>query len=844
MAGKKKPVIFLAFANEHSLSPKHLGHLPKEEKRIMKALGRVRSSGDFEISSRFHADLETVCDEFRQHRDRIVIFHFGGHADSYRLQLASPTGASQAAHAKGLVTFLSGRKAPQLVFLNACATEKQAEDLLNAGVRAVIATSQAIYDDKACEFAEKFYKSFASGASISKAFDEANAQILLVPDNGIEKRDLLDPEKCRKIGMKRNSAGVEPWKLFSKQEEVNWKLSDSLLHLGDRPDPANPTHLPESPDFFYPLRLGHEVRRPIEPGEREAPILEFPMWIENPERWRKRFEEEPAERVRDRWLNQPGLHAIVGEPGGGKTTLLRHWAQALADMSTPEKLIVPFYIPLRKVTDEGLTAYFARSIGQGGDGLDVSAYLEDEPPHQPVWLFDGLDELPKAIQEDWLKIIERQQRHVCIVTCRTALYSSELRRHFGEPHYLMGLRTDDQKAFLGQLRVTWQKAGEPNFQSGGVEWANVLHTKLQKNEQLTRLAGSPLLLRLIALTNPPNNEVKDLPANRVGFYRDAFEELLRTRTDLDPDDPVPLELTEFLAALAYEVSKDELVAEVPRRTFLKHAKKLSDKNRKMIKQSSILKPMGNSSFQWLHLTFQEWLLAEYLYEQSNLLAAVKNYWVTPQFDEILSLLWGLASEKGRFGATSYLVKQGRLNSRGKIYARSGLRVALHLWKRSGVVLDEPSLELLEMTINTSFFRKAVVALDRFTPSQVLQRLAEDDSVRELVTRNLTDPEIFQKFAEHKQVRKYVAENIDASAAILLRLAEDEDWEVRWNVAASPNAPTEILRALAEDEHEEVRRQVARNPNTPIETLQILAEDEAKYVRWYVIKNPNAHPEWF
>ena len=50
--------------------------------------------------------------------------------------------------------------------------------------------------------------------------------------------------------------------------------------------------------------------------------------------------------------------------------------------------------------------------------------------------------------------------------------------------------------------------------------------------------------------------------------------------------------------------------------------------------------------------------------------------------------------------------------------------------------------------------------------------------------------------------------------ILERLANDEDFYVRWHVAENHNTPPETLERLANDHFYYVRLGVTRNPNTP------------------------------
>jgi hypothetical protein len=124
-----KPVILLAFANDRD---RHLRDLEKEHHDILHALERAQSAELCDVKSIPGA---TAADIFRAfldtgQRNRIAVFHFGGHADDYHLLLESNEGRTEAAHAAGLAGFLGQQRGLQLVFLNGCSTGPQARGLL------------------------------------------------------------------------------------------------------------------------------------------------------------------------------------------------------------------------------------------------------------------------------------------------------------------------------------------------------------------------------------------------------------------------------------------------------------------------------------------------------------------------------------------------------------------------------------------------------------------------------------------------------------------------------------------------------------------------------------------
>ena len=174
-----KPVIFLAFANVRDDSVPYLRNLPGEQRSVRLALEKARTAGLCEIVERANATTKEILDVFQhpEYRNRIAIFHYGGHANGFQLLLESPEGGASPAFAVGFAEFLGQQQGLQLVFLNCCSTQPQVHGLLEANISAVIATSQSIADQLATDLAARFYNGLAGGATIRTAYNEAVASI-------------------------------------------------------------------------------------------------------------------------------------------------------------------------------------------------------------------------------------------------------------------------------------------------------------------------------------------------------------------------------------------------------------------------------------------------------------------------------------------------------------------------------------------------------------------------------------------------------------------------------------------------------------------------------------------
>ncbi len=181
------PVFLLAFANDRSDRAQYLRNLPEELREIRAALDQAKSQGLCDYVYLANATLTEILDTFTnsEYRNRIAGFHYAGHANDFQLMLETNDGRVATADAAGLAAFLSRQLGLQLVFLNGCSTRRQVEALLEANVPLVIATSQAIKDDVAKEFASRFYRGLASGINVQAAYREAEAAVRAQGDGNL-----------------------------------------------------------------------------------------------------------------------------------------------------------------------------------------------------------------------------------------------------------------------------------------------------------------------------------------------------------------------------------------------------------------------------------------------------------------------------------------------------------------------------------------------------------------------------------------------------------------------------------------------------------------------------------
>jgi formylglycine-generating enzyme required for sulfatase activity len=245
------PVIILAFANEQE-GRRYLRDLPQELRKLSAILAGAETKRLCRPVVLPNATLDDIFAAFTTHRDRVVAFHYAGHADSARLLLESASGGGDgAANAAGVATFLGQCHGLQLVFLNGCSTRGQAARLLGVGVAAVIATARAIEDSVARDFAAAFYTELVAGFRLRAAYEASRGRILAAhgeaTTNYYQNRELLATAR-EPDGIDAADDNGFPWEFRPGTELVErWSLPDAagnpLLGL-----PAVPERdLPESP---------------------------------------------------------------------------------------------------------------------------------------------------------------------------------------------------------------------------------------------------------------------------------------------------------------------------------------------------------------------------------------------------------------------------------------------------------------------------------------------------------------------------------------------------------------------------------------------------------------------
>nr|WP_156942083.1 CHAT domain-containing protein [Mesorhizobium sp. LNHC220B00] len=124
------------------------------------------------------------------------IVHIAAHGRDDRLVLASRSGAEIALTPSRLATFLSDKRPPQLIYLNACDSQGIAKEIVEF-VPMAIGSTALITNGSARSAAIAFYQRVFDGSSVGRAFDVCKAMLEGTADDQasvvLHKRPELDP---------------------------------------------------------------------------------------------------------------------------------------------------------------------------------------------------------------------------------------------------------------------------------------------------------------------------------------------------------------------------------------------------------------------------------------------------------------------------------------------------------------------------------------------------------------------------------------------------------------------------------------------------------------------------
>ncbi len=363
---------------------------------------------------------------------------------------------------------------------------------------------------------------------------------------------------------------------------------------------------------------------------------------------------------------------VLGGPGVGKSTFLRKVGlEALKGKHTDQQdrfhhACIPVFLALQRFNSKEIKIeqVIAREFEACGfpDAADFAqAALEGG---KLLILLDGLDEVPLEHLDHAITqiqdLVDRYSQNRFIASCRVAAYKG------GFPRFkdvAMAAFEDEQ---IEQFIRNWFRSPQDQETNTADQCWELL--KRPEYAAAKELAQTPLLLTLLCAVY---DEGLDFPKNRAALYGEALDVLLRKWASEKriQHNPIYQELSlelerELLADIAFEsfvedqlfFNKRSVTDQI--RAFLvsnlnapKHLD--SEKVLEAIEvQQGILVERARDAYSFSHLTFQEYLTAQYIVDNQQIEWLVTNHLTDDRWKEVFLLVAGLMP--GRKGADQLL----------------------------------------------------------------------------------------------------------------------------------------------------------------------------------------------
>ncbi|MEM9217464.1 MAG: NACHT domain-containing protein [Cyanobacteria bacterium P01_F01_bin.150] len=349
---------------------------------------------------------------------------------------------------------------------------------------------------------------------------------------------------------------------------------------------------------------------------------------------------------------------VVGEPGSGKSVLLKHmaWSYGLGKLDWLSDRPVVILLDLYRLSDPDLDE--ATLIQALVDTFDRNQFPNAEQfvsqaldSSSLMLLLDGLDEVNSEVRVHVVQVIRDmlKKHRDCriVITCRTAIYKGE---------FIDIVERKLEVVEFSDLQIRrFLKAWEPDLQQARKS-VNQLMAALRERPLILKLARNPLLLTLVAYLYAEPAFV--LPRSRAEFYHESIRILLEQR-EYKGDDHYrfnhyePNEKRRVLQHLALHIQdhsealKDRrsIKADVAREQIRQilpsldiRVEKAGDILAEIVERSGLFMEIdGGERYLFPHLTLQEYFAAAALKEDQN--GLINRFQADPTAWREVTKLW-------------------------------------------------------------------------------------------------------------------------------------------------------------------------------------------------------------
>ncbi len=363
----------------------------------------------------------------------------------------------------------------------------------------------------------------------------------------------------------------------------------------------------------------------------------------------------------ERGKRSPGLKAaklykklmILGKPGSGKSTFLRHIAIACCKGEFQPGYI-PILIELRNIDASNFNLV---------NEIHKQFYLDDKEQTkqllkqgQILILLDGLDEVAspfrQTVQKDISRFCEDYYENSfirLIITCRTQ--TTEYRLPNFEYIEVADFNSKQIECFANNWFSTIKETAE---EKAKLTTQFIEKLKSPENKQIAELAVTPILL---SLTCWVFSDLKEFPSKRSKLYqkginlllakwdesrgiiRDSGSEIYREMSATERQ-----KLLSYIAFRKFEQQQYALFEESEIQEYIAEYPSIPTEDAKKLpktieEQHGLLVERAQDIYSFSHLTFQEFLTAQYISDQPLLeKELVKKHLIDSRWREVFLLL--------------------------------------------------------------------------------------------------------------------------------------------------------------------------------------------------------------
>lgn len=368
---------------------------------------------------------------------------------------------------------------------------------------------------------------------------------------------------------------------------------------------------------------------------------------------------------------------VLGNPGGGKTTLLRYLAYSAAvaetdSAETPIYVRLPEFCRAQELDDRVDLVQFvaARAADRGCPDLEgpLRQELADEKRRCLV-LLDGLDEVGSHEQRERLirsvqAFVEQYPRNRYAVTSRAVGFESD---PWQDQRFSVFQILEYDQTQLERFADKWARVLSRTENTPYRDVSARLNHAIFANRRVRALGSSPLILTILVLLNEARGGV--LPRRRVDLYEkvvdvflDTWESNKRSTDKFEDTRGIDLDAREFrwlLSDLSLAMQKaDRTLA--PRwwiagkiEDYLQHklgfpldeAKDACDRMiRYLAERTGLVEERGLGLFAFSHRTLQEYFASRGVIDEADTSPArgvagcLRGYYFHPQWPEVVRLV--------------------------------------------------------------------------------------------------------------------------------------------------------------------------------------------------------------